>query len=95
MDKEYKKAVGYVRVSTTIQAKEGESLTTQRQQIDDFAKQKGWQLECTYADEGVSGTTIEYRTDFKKLIEDAKKGKFEVVIFTKQQNPDPYLYKLE
>jgi len=83
MDKEYKKAVGYVRVSTTIQAKEGESLTTQRQQIDDFAKQKGWQLECIYADEGISGTTIKYRTYFKKLIEDAKKGKFEVVIFTK------------
>ena len=78
-----KKAVGYVRVSTAIQAKEGESLSTQRQQIADFAKQKGWQLECIYADEGISGTTIEHRIDFKKLIVDAKKGKFEVVIFTK------------
>lgn len=36
-----------------------------------------------YADEGTSGANIEYRTNFKKLIEDAKNGKFEVIIFTK------------
>jgi len=83
MNIKQKKAVGYVRVSTIIQVKEGESLSTQRQQIVDYAKNKGWELDCIYADEGMSGAKIEYRTDFKKLIEDAKQGKFEVVIFTK------------
>jgi len=83
MNIKQKKAVGYIRVSTIIQVKEGESLTTQRQQIVEYAKNKGWELDCIYSDEGISGAKIEYRTNFKKLIEDAKKGKFEVVIFTK------------
>jgi len=83
MKKELKKAVGYIRVSTSIQAKEGESLSTQKQQIEEYAKSKGWKLDHIYSDEGISGTKIEYRTDFKKLIEDAKQGHFEVVIFTK------------
>ncbi len=83
MGKEQKKAVGYIRVSTSIQAKEGESLSTQKQQIADYAKSKGWQLDCIYADEGISGTKIEYRTDFQRMVQDAKQGKFEVVIFTK------------
>ncbi|MEW6145729.1 MAG: recombinase family protein [Thermodesulfobacteriota bacterium] len=83
MNKNHKKAVGYIRVSTTMQVKEGESLSTQRQQIEDFAKDKGWELVCIYADEGISGAKIEYRPDFKRLISDANQGKFEVVIFTK------------
>lgn len=83
MDIKQKKAVGYIRVSTTIQVKEGESLSTQRQQIVDYAKNKGWELDCIYSDEGISGAKIEYRTDFKRLIDDAKQGKFEIVIFTK------------
>ncbi len=78
-----KKVVGYTRVSTSKQVKEGESLSTQREQITEFAKNKGWELKKIYSDEGMSGAKIEHRTDFKKLIEDAKQGKFEVVIFTR------------
>jgi len=58
-------------------------LTTQRKQISEYAKYRNWTLNTIYSDEGISGTRIEYRTDFKKMIEDAKQGKFEVVIFTK------------
>jgi len=83
MNIEHKKAVGYIRVSTSIQVKEGESLSTQRQQIVDYAKNKGWELDSIYSDEGISGAKIEYRTNLKKLIEDAKQGKFEVIIITK------------
>ena len=83
MNIKQKKAVGYIRVSTIIQVKEGESLSTQRQQIVDYAKNKGWELGDIYSDEGISGARIEYRINFKRLIEDAKQGKFEVVIFTK------------
>jgi site-specific DNA recombinase len=83
MNIKQKKAVGYIRVSTIIQVKEGESLSTQRQQIVDYAKNKGWELGDIYSDEGISGAKIEYRTNFQRLIEDAKQGKFEIVIFTK------------
>ena len=77
-----KKAAGYVRVSTPGQV-EGESLSTQRQQITDFAKSKQWELTNIYADEGMSGAKVEYRTGFKQMLLDAQAGKFEVVIFTK------------
>ena len=83
MGKKPKRAVGYIRVSTVIQAKEGESLSTQKLQITDFAKQRGWHLDSVYADEGISGAKIERRTNFQKMVNDAKEGKFEVIIFTK------------
>ena len=83
MNTESKKAVGYIRVSTSVQAKEGESLSTQKKQIADYAKNKGWELDHVYSDEGISGAKIENRTDFQRMLEDAKQGKFEVILFTK------------
>jgi len=40
-------------------------------------------LTKIYADEGVTGTKIEYRTRFQQMINDAKSGQFDVVIFSK------------
>lgn len=76
------KAVGYIRVSTPQQAKEGESLDTQRQAIEKFVESKqGWELVRIYSDEGISGTkTKEQRPALKELYEDAKKKKFEYVV---------------
>ena len=51
------RAVGYFRVSTSGQVQHGESLNTQRKQIEDFIKLKGWQPTGMYADEGISGET--------------------------------------
>jgi site-specific DNA recombinase len=76
------KAVGYVRVSSAVQV-DGESLTTQRNQITDFCKQKGWQLQHIYADEGKTGTKLEYRLGLQQMLEDAKAGKFDVVVIWK------------
>ena len=33
-----------------------------------------------YADEGISGTSTEKRTDFKRMIEDCKSGKIDMVV---------------
>jgi len=103
MEKEKpQKAVGYIRVSTAMQASEGESLTTQRNQIQEFVKGKGWALEKVYADEGISGAKIENRTQFQQMIEDAKQNKFDVIVFSKlsrfARNAREYLnisYELE
>ena len=77
------KAVGYIRVSTAVQVTEGESLSTQRKQIADFAQQKGWDLTNIYADEGISGTKIENRLQFQQMVKDAREKKFDVIVFTK------------
>jgi site-specific DNA recombinase len=77
------RAVGYIRVSTPLQVAEGESLDTQRQQIEDFVKQHGWQMANIYEDQGKTGTKVEYRTGFQLMMNDAKEKKFEVIVFTK------------
>jgi site-specific DNA recombinase len=77
------KCCGYVRVSTSAQVSEGESLDTQKQQIKDFVASKGWELTKIYEDEGHSGAKIEYRTDFQLMLKDAKKGLFSTIVFTK------------
>ena len=47
---------GYVRVSLSVQAKEGFSLAAQRQAITKFCHRKRFHLRELFADEGVSGT---------------------------------------
>ena len=75
------RAVGYIRVSTPLQAKEGESLETQKKQIRSFCDQKDWELTYIYADEGVSGAKAEHRTQFQQMLKDAKEGQFDVIVF--------------
>jgi site-specific DNA recombinase len=73
------KAVGYIRVSTPDQAREGESLRTQREAIEKFAQGNGWALVQIYSDEGISGAK-KNRPALDALLEDAERKKFEFVI---------------
>lgn len=63
------KAVGYVRVSTQDQAREGWSLDAQRRRITAFCEAKGWPLVEVYADEGVSAA--KYRPGWERLFIEA------------------------
>ena len=83
MEQKQIKAAAYLRVSTPRQVETGESLSTQRKQVEQFAQQKGWNLVHIYADEGISGAKTEHRTQFQQMLQDAKQGKFNVIIFTK------------
>lgn len=47
---------GYVRVSTALQAAEGESLDVQHRQLAGYAMQHGWSLDNVFREEGVSGS---------------------------------------
>jgi len=49
------RAVGYIRVSTDDQAREGLSLDVQRRAIADYCVSHDWDLLDIYADEGVTG----------------------------------------
>ncbi|RLG08163.1 MAG: hypothetical protein DRN68_04195, partial [Thaumarchaeota archaeon] len=52
------KAVGYVRVSTEEQAREGLSLDAQEEKIRAYCTAKGWRLVRIYRDEGFSGKDL-------------------------------------
>jgi DNA invertase Pin-like site-specific DNA recombinase len=76
------KAAAYLRVSTAGQAKEGESLSTQRSQIEEHCKRNNLELVEIYADEGLSGKKAD-RPELNRLLADAALKKFDLVIVTK------------
>lgn len=68
MDK--KRAYAYLRVSTRMQAEEGYSLMAQRTAITKYAEYAGFEILHWYTDEGISGTSIGARDQFKMMIRD-------------------------
>lgn len=69
-----KQAIGYVRVSTEQQAKEGLSLEAQRNSILEWCAYNGYQLINIYCDEGISGKTIKHRKQLEAALAAISKG---------------------
>ena len=72
----------YIRVSTDRQAKEGDSLETQEQALNDYAKEHNYIIVDTYIDGGESGQKIK-RTNLQRLLKDVENNKIDLVIMTK------------
>ncbi len=51
--------IGYVRVSTSGQAKDGYSLAYQQDEIRSHCQEQGWNLITIYSDEGISGSKVD------------------------------------
>lgn len=71
-------AVGYARISTIEQSK-GESPNLQKKMITERAEKDGLNLIEIYS-EAVSGKNIDARFEFQRLMQDAQKGKFQVLM---------------
>lgn len=75
-----KKVVVYCRVSTDHEDQKN-SLENQRLFFEDYVeKEKNWDLVGIYADEGISGTSLKRRNQFNKLIRDAHKKSFDIIL---------------
>ena len=61
------KAIGYIRVSTEEQAKEGISLDNQEAKIKAYCESQDWQLIKLFSDEGSSGKNMK-REGLEKLL---------------------------
>ena len=77
------KAVGYARVSTEEQAREGYGLDAQRTSIDAYCKAHGWSLVNVYVDAGVSGSSQRGRLALAQLLAAADAKSFDRVVFWK------------
>jgi DNA invertase Pin-like site-specific DNA recombinase len=64
-------AIAYVRVSTPGQRDEGVSLEAQRAKIAAWCEVMGYELVHTYADEGISGHSMDKRPGLQLAIDDA------------------------
>ena len=72
----------YVRCSSDEQKKNGYTIGDQLDLIDEFAAENELVSVGEYVDEGISATLeISKRKDLARLIEDAKAGKFDIVVF--------------
>jgi site-specific DNA recombinase len=67
------KAIGYIRVSTDMQAEKGTSLENQVDRIKEFAESRGFVLEDIYADAGFSGKNTN-RPGFQDMMKRINKG---------------------
>lgn len=73
----------YVRVSTEKQVLQGFSLEAQKENLAHFAISQGWNIFDSYADEGISGKNVKDRPGVRRLIEDIKSKKIDVVVLYK------------
>lgn len=74
-----KKAVGYIRVSSERQVREGGGLEIQRKSIIEFCKKNQIDLLEIFSDEGISGAEdIEKREGIRKCFSYLKKGKNDI-----------------
>ena len=76
------KAIGYARVSTDEQAREGVSLAAQRSRIRAYAEAKDLELVDVLSDDGVSGKTLE-RPGLREIVRQCEQGEVAHVIVWK------------
>lgn len=69
----------YCRVSTD-KADQLNSLEAQKQFFSEYTKRTGDTLVKLYADEGISGTKIKNRKEFLRMMADAERGLFDMVV---------------
>lgn len=70
----------YCRVSTDEEAQQS-SYELQVQHYRQYISENPrWTFVDIYADEGISGTSLQHRNDFKRMIRDAQAGKIDLVI---------------
>ena len=70
----------YARVSTD-KDEQINSLGNQKRYFEDYiAANPHWTFAGGYVDEGISGTSVEGREQFLKMVEDAKRGRFDLIV---------------
>lgn len=75
-----KRVVFYGRVSTEHES-QVYAMGNQKQWLNDLLeKHLDWDLYKEFYDEGITGTQIRKRPNFLEMLEEAKKGKFELIV---------------
>jgi DNA invertase Pin-like site-specific DNA recombinase len=67
-------AIGYIRVSTAMQAEDGQSLDAQKAKIEAWANLNDYALQAVHVDAGISGKRIKNRPGLQAALADCGKG---------------------
>ena len=76
---EFLRCAIYCRVSSDAQEKQN-TIASQLRILPEYAAKRGWQVIELYVDNGFSGSTIEGRPAFSRLLTDVEAGKIDVVL---------------
>ena len=71
--------VAYCRVSTEKE-QQLDSLEQQKEFFQEFARQNNYELINIYADEGITGRQTRKRDEFNRMMRDARKGMFDMLV---------------
>lgn len=74
------RVAGYCRVSTDQEDQANSFASQQRYFREYIALHPDWELYEIYADEGITGTCTQKRTQFNRMIRDASDGKFHLIL---------------
>lgn len=78
--------IGYIRVSTLGQVKDGYSLSYQKDEIKSFCKKQGWSLLEIFIDAGISGAKVDEealeveREGFQDMLTEISTSKVDYVV---------------
>lgn len=89
-----KRVAIYCRVSTIEQAEEGYSIDEQQLKLRQHCESKDDLVVELYEDRGISGKNISGRPGLKKLLDDASKNKFDLVLVWKLNRISRNLYDI-
>lgn len=73
----------YCRVSTDQQVRDGDSIQAQLSALRIYAKEHDYEIAGEYVDDGISGTLLAERDELQKLLDDVKKKKIDLILFTR------------
>mgnify|MGYP004529772381 FL=1 len=73
----------YCRVSTEDQAREGFSLSEQRERLEAYCKFNDYEIIEYYTDAGISAKTGNHRPEYERMLEDGKNDKINMFIALK------------
>lgn len=74
----------YIRVSGKEQAMKGLSLEAQREDLEEYARERGWVIAGVYTDAAKTARKrLCKRTNFLRMLEDVKADKIDLILFTR------------
>ena len=95
MNEEKKIAGIYTRVSSEDQAREGFSLSEQKERLEVMCKYKGYEVYKHYEDAGISAKTGNKRPSYEEMLKDIETGKINTVVALKLDRVTRSVYDWE
>ena len=76
----HQRVAAYCRVSSDSKDQLHSYAAQIRSYTEEIAQHDGWELVDVYADEGLTGTRMDQRDDFNRMMRDCRKGKIDRVL---------------